>query len=223
MADDGSGLPERVVTRGGTRFRRAALLFIPAMGGLLALVLCTLFGVLPLRLYLSGQDFKLSSNGQGLTADGLSLYPTQVRMKFDGQTYGVADAVIKRAELPHGLCISMTLKFPVVGRWTVQIHTSGKTIAHDLTLGAVNLNALTATLSGRSKDGKALAANGANVDPVALGPSVPGGAGLFGVNSPGVNHLQRIEATGKSAVIAGTVNLRGVTINLHRGTKGSCF
>jgi hypothetical protein len=220
---DSSDAHAAAVTRGGTRFRRAGLLFIPAMVGVLALVLGTLFGVLPLNLYLTGQDFKLSSNGEGLTADGLTAYPTQVRMKFDGKTYGVANAVIKRADLPKGLCISLTLKVPVLGRWTVQIHTSGDTVAHDLTLGAVNLNALTATLRGSSTNGKPLAANGSNVNPLQLGPSVAGGAGLFGVSSPGANQLVKVEASGKSAVIAGKVNLRGVTVNVHRGTKGSCF
>lgn len=200
-----------VVARGGTRFRRAGLLFLPAMLGVLLLTLATLFGILPLNLYLTGQDFRLTSNGKVLIAQGLTLHGGQVQMKFDGKEYQVSLATIDKAELPDGLCISLTLKFPVIGEWTVRIQTDGDTVAKNLTLGSVSLGASTATLEGTIKN------------PVSLGPSVRGGDGLFGVSS-GKAKLTDVKAAGKSAAIKGTVNLRGIAIpRIHHGTKGSCY
>lgn len=199
-----------VVARGGTRYRRSALLFLPAMVGVLLLTLGTLFGVLPLNLYLSGQDFVLTSNGDVLVADGLTLHGGQVQMKFDGQQFPVSLATIDKAELAHGLCISLTLKFPVVGTWTVRIQTDGDTVAKNVTLGSISLSARSATLQGTVQN------------PVSLGPSVRGGDGLFGIGT-GRATLTDVRMSGKSAVIKGTVNLRGIAIpRIHRGTKGSC-
>ena len=199
-----------VVTRGGTRFRRSALLFLPAMLGVLLLTLGTLFGVIPLNLYLSGQDFKLSSNGGPLVATGLKLNADNVQMKFDGKTFRVSDASIQHADLKKGLCISLTLKLPVVGTWTLTIKTDGDTEANDLTLGAVDLSAGMSTLRGT------------NANPVNLGV-IKTSDGQFGVTAPSAT-LQKVVATGKSAKILGTVDLRGIGIpRLHRGSKGSCF
>jgi hypothetical protein len=203
--------PAKVVSRGGTRFRRAGLLFIPAMIGVLVLTLATLFGILPLNLYLTGQDFKLSSNGGELVAKGLTLHGDQVQMKFHGKRYPIASATIDEAELKKGLCLSLTLDLPIVGKWTVRIQTDGDTLANDLTLGAVNLDGSPATLQG------------SKAHPVSLGPSVRGGAGLFGVDANKAV-LRDVKASGKSAKILGTVNLRGIAIpRIHKGTKGSCY
>lgn len=227
QSSDASAAPVAGVTRGGTRLRRSGLLFLPAMGGVLVLTLALIFGLIPLNLAVSGQDFKITSNGQRLTTpQGMTLYPARITMK-DGKPVGVVVAGIPTATLAKGLCISLVLTFPVIGTWTIGIRTHHQTTAHDLVLDSSGLNADTTSLVPTTTDGRPPRADGKNVvTPVALGPSVNGGAGRFGVNSGGENSISNLRASAQGAIIAGTVNLKIPSISIHhgRGVKnGECY
>ena len=227
MSEQGSEAPAAGVTRGGTRYRRSALLFIPAMVAVGALTLGLIFGVIPLNLAVYGQDFKITSNGQPLiTPKGMTLYPAQVTMK-DGKLVGVVVGGLPTVELPKGMCLSLALRFPVIGTWTIRIKTTGRTTVHDMVLDASGLNAGSTSLVPATTDGKAPRKDASNVKtPVLLGPSVSGGAGRFGVNSGGANSINALQASANGAIIAGTAHLGIPHISIHHGRgvqNGECY
>ncbi|KAA0023822.1 DUF6230 family protein [Antrihabitans cavernicola] len=223
-----------VATRGGTRWRRTGMLFLPALLVVGLLAVGSLFGVLPLRLSVVGQDFKISSNGSAIkTPAGLAFYPSQISMK-DGTDKAILLAGLPEAQLPKGMCISLVLTFPVVGSNTIRLKTTGNTVAKEMTLSATALEANDATLIPSTKDGKPLAPDGSNIAyPVSIGKNAAdlnglpkGPEGTFGVDAPGSGQMSNLQASAQGAVISGTAALNGLGVKLGHGRgvdHGECF
>lgn len=216
-----------VIRRGGTRWRRSALVLVPALVAMGVLVVATVRGPIPLNLVVSGQDLKLTSNGGVVELpDGLTLYPSTIRMKNDGETRGVVIAGLPEAVLTEGLCISLVVKLPVVGTYTIRLHTSGETTAREMTLDASGLQTASTTLRPILEDGELRL-------PIAIGKQARDMAGAeaapedrFGVEAPGAGELSGLRASAQGAVISGTVKLAGVSANLRPGSgvgSGECF
>lgn len=233
-ADVGSA-PE---VRGGTSWRRTAVLLVPALIAAGVLVVATVHGPLPLNLVVSGQDLKLTSNGGVVKLPrGMTLYPSTIRMKNGGETRGVMIAGLPEAVLTKGLCISLVVSFPAVGAYTVALHTSGETTAKQMTLDASGLEAGVTDLVPRTTDGKAgngkTGAESNLLIPVTIGEdasALSGGAGntagLFGIDAPGNGSLTALRASAQGAIIAGTVKLAGLSVRVHRGSgvsSGECY
>jgi hypothetical protein len=224
--------PPRAI-RGGTRWRRSGILFIPAIVALAVLAIAVLQGVLALNLVVSGQDFKITSNGARVdTPRGLTMYPSTIRMKNGGQTRGIVIAGLPEADLTKGMCISLVLTFPVAGTYTVQLHTSGRTVAKDMTIDASGLDAGVTDLVPRTTDGRA--GNGANVVlPVSIGKNAAdldgvknGPQGRFAIEAPGNGSLTGLRADAEGAIIAGTAKLSGLSVHIHHGrgtSNGECY
>lgn len=216
--------------RGGTRWRRTALVLVPALIGVAVLVVATLRGPIPLNLVVSGQDMKLTSNG-GLVElpQGLTLYPSTIEMKNGGETRGVVIAGLPEAVLTKGLCLSLVITLPGLGANTIRLHTSGETTAREMTLDAAGIRTSGATLMPTLTDGDA----GELLLPITLGkdardlagtPDVP--AGRFGVEAPGAGSLTGLQASAQGAVISGSVKLDGLSVRLDRGSgidAGECY
>ncbi|MGI8679654.1 MAG: DUF6230 family protein [Jatrophihabitans sp.] len=221
--------PAQAAAHGGTRWRRTGVLFIPAIVVLLAMAIATFLGVLPLNIAVSGQDFKITSNGAPIRVPkGLTLYQSTVQMKNGGDTRGVVIAGLPEAILDKGMCLSVVLTFPVVGTYTIQLHTSGKTTVKDMTLDGSSLTSGTANLVPRTSDGKP--GNGKNLlAPVVLGEDasdIGGPPGRFAVNAPGSGSLDNLRASAQGAIIAGTADLAGLRVYVHHGrgpSNGECF
>lgn len=222
----------QAVTRGGAKWRRSAMLFIPAMLGVGILAVATLQGFLPLNLAVIGQDLKLSTQGDLIAPQGLSVYPSDIRMK-DGSQAPIVLAGIPEASIPDGLCLSLVLTFPLIGSNTIRIST-GETHVNDMTVSAASLAAGTATLYSKTTDGEIPAGDGSNVEsPVILNKDASELAGLsggqpgtFGLESGGSGTVTRLNAAAKGAVIAGTakLNLRSIKIGHGSGTEnGECY
>lgn len=220
---DGS-VPTADPPRGGTRWRRTLAVLAPSLVVAVVLIVGTLRGPIPINLTISGQDIKLSSNGGAVELPrGLTLYPSTVQMKNDGETRGVMIAGLPEAVLTKGLCISLVLTFPAVGSYTIRLHTSGRTTAHQMTLDAAGINAGLATL----------AAGDGGKDPVALGHSAldflgetSDAHGRFGVSAPGAGSLRALQANAQGAIIAGTVDLNGLKVKVNKGSgvaNGECY
>ena len=211
--------------RGGTRWRRTGVVLLPSLAVAVALVIATLRGPIPLNLVVSGQDMKLSSNGAVVQVpQGLTLYPSSIRMKNDGETRGVMIAGLPEAVLTKGLCISLVLSFPG-GAWTVRLHTSGRTTARQMTLDARGIEVGEARLAPGKSGDKDL--------PITLGT---GGGDLlgigaeaaqrFGVTAAGAGTLAGLRADAQGAIISGSVNLRGLSVKVNRGRgigNGECW
>ncbi|MGQ0467026.1 MAG: DUF6230 family protein [Sporichthyaceae bacterium] len=208
---------DEALPRGGTRWRRTAVVAVPALGVAVGLIVATLHGPIPLNLVVSGQDMKLSSNGGPVQVpQGLRLYPSTVEMKNGGETRGVMIAGLPEAVLTKGLCISLVLSFPATGTWTVRLHTSGKTTARQMTLDAAGIQVGEARLTPGKKE------------PILIGPGAEDlvAAGVFGVSAAGPGTLDGLRADAQGAVISGSVNLRGLTATVNRGrgiANGECW
>jgi hypothetical protein len=216
--------PSLDMPRGGTRWRRTGAVLGPSLVAAVALIVATLRGPIPINLTISGQDIKLSSNGGAVELpQGLTLYPSTVQMKYGGETRGVMIAGLPEAVLTKGLCISLVLSFPGFGTYTVRLHTSGRTTAHQMTLDAAGLNAGLATL----------AAGAGGKDPIELGPPARGAFGptsdahgRFGIAAPGAGSLRALQANAQGAIIAGTVDLNGLKVKVNKGSgvrNGECY
>lgn len=223
-----------VPRRGAIRIRRSLLLLIPT--GLAALILAigTLMGYVPLNLAFSGQNVKLTSNGKPAYAPkGLSGYPNTLRMKNGGPIVGSKWLTIPEADLPEGVCISLVVKLPIVGEWTVQIATHGDTVVKDMTLKASDVHVGEATLRASTTDGKAPKKDQSNVEAnVVIGVSadeIGGGsdhAGGFGLTAPGAATLNKLQVSAQGGTVAGTAKLSrpGVSIGHGHGTEHSeCY
>ncbi|MGQ0625630.1 MAG: DUF6230 family protein [Sporichthyaceae bacterium] len=208
----------REVPRGGTRWRRTALVLVPGLIAAAGLILSTLRGGIPINLVVVGQDLKLTSNG-GLVElpRGITLTPSTIRMKNAGATRGVVIAALPEAILTKGLCISLVLTFPGVGAYTVRLHTDGRTTAKDMTMDAAGIQVGSARLSAASS----------GADPILIGPGSGSLTGdRFGVVAPGAGTLTALAADAQGAVIAGTVDLKGLSVDLSKGDgldAGECY
>jgi hypothetical protein len=196
----------------------------PSLVAAVVRIVATLRGPIPLKLAISGQDIKLSSNGGPVELPrGLTLYPSTIQMKYGGDTRGVMIAGLPEAVLTKGLCISLVLDFPGFGTYTVRLHTSGRTTAHQMTLNAAGINAALATLSA-GNNGK---------DPVELGHRAldsfgptSDAHGRFGIDAPGAGSLRALQANAQGAIIAGTVDLNGLKVKVNHGSgvrNGECY
>lgn len=215
----------RGAARGKTRWRQVAYLGVPAAVIFGALALGTLEGVVPARLALYDIDVRLS--GTLSAPQGLQAYTGHTHLK-NGTDRGALIATIPQADLPNGACLSLSSKLPILGRWTVQIHSGSKVQITDATLDASALLSSNLILNPTTTDGQAPASDGSNVrDPVALGkdsgdmPLTKGKPGEgFGLDVRGPVQGENLDASAHGAVIAGTLTLGVPTISLHSGTSG---
>ena len=219
--------PAPPVPRGGTRWRRTALVLAPALVAMAVLVIATVRGPIPLNLVVTGQDLKLTSNGGKVELpDGLTLYPSTIQMKNGGETRGVVIAGLPEAVLTKGLCISLVVKFPVVGEDTIRLHTSGETTAKKMTLDAAGLQTDSTTLRPILEDGKLLFPIAIGKDAQQIAGAEEDAAGRFGIEAPGAGEISGLQASAQGAVISGTVKLDGVSVKMHPGSgveNGECY
>jgi hypothetical protein len=219
--------PAPSVARGGTRWRRTAVVGVPALVAMGVLVVATVRGPIPLNLVVSGQDLKLTSNGGVVELpDGLTLYPSTIRMKNGGETRGVVIAGLPEAVLTKGLCISLVVKFPVVGTYTIRLHTSGETTAKEMKLDASGLQTGSTTLSASYADGQLRLPIAIGKDARQMAGAEEAPTGRFGIEAPGQGGLKALQASAPGAIISGTVKLEGVSAKLRPGSgveSGECY
>lgn len=206
-------------TKGGTRWRRAGLLFLPAMLGVFILAGMTLFGVLPINLSVNGQQLKLTSNnGQATAPQGVDAYADVQQMKNNGPVDPALRATIPELRVPDGICLSLVLTFPFVGTNTIHIETTGETVAKDVTASAASFQAGQTELA-TDRDHAVLVAADAGM--------YGGRPGLFGLGVPTNVAITNLQATATGARIAGTLNIGGLRIpKLGRGDgveNGECY
>lgn len=218
--------PAPAVIRGGTRWRRTALVLAPALVAMVVLVVATVRGPIPLNLVVSGQDLKLTSNGGVVELpNGITLYPSTIRMKNGGDTRGVVIAGLPKAVLTKGLCLSLVVKFPVVGEYTIRLHTSGETTAKEMRLDQASLVTESTTLSA-FHDGEVLLPIEIGKDARQMAGAEDAPAGRFGIEAPGEGSIRALQASAQGAIISGTVKLDGISVKMHPGSgveNGECY
>ena len=213
--------------RGRLRWRRAVPLFLPAGLGMLLMAAFLFIGWMPLNLAIKGQDVKLTSNGRsGSAPGGLLAYADLTQMKNGGDKVPTLIAQIPEAKL-NGLCMSMNLTFPVIGSWTVQLHSTKEVVIHNLRAAAADAHLVNAVLAAETDDGKPVNKDSSNlVSGVELNKDaatidgVDGGVGIMGVEGHGPLTFSELQANAKSAGLYGRATLTGLGIPKFGHGKG---
>jgi hypothetical protein len=198
---------------GRVRWRRFALIFVPAAGVTALLLGLTANGALASSFSISGQQFQVSADS--LTGTGFQQFGT-VDYTAGKTPVVVAESEIGSATITN-LCQSVVTDIPVLGDYTLKITAGGSgdspVTASSLIIDANQLSGSTATFNNINIGQDASTLNDVSGVPV-------GTAGTFGQQATGVS-ITDLEQTAYSTS-AGTFTLPGFSLSLSSG-DGSCF
>jgi hypothetical protein len=198
---------------GRVRWRRFALLFVPAVGVTGLLLGLTAEGALAASFSISGQQFQVSANS--LTGTGFQQFGT-VDEEVGNKPVAVAESEIGSAHITN-LCQSVVANFPLgLGTYTLRITAGGGSTpvsASSLIIDANQLSGSTATF-----DNIHIGQDASTLNAV---PGVPdGAAGTFGQQASGIS-ISGLRQTAYSTS-AGTFTLPGFGLSLSAGAN-PCF
>ncbi len=201
---------------GGTRWRRFGLAAIPAFVAIAALGGMSLLGILPLNLSIAGQPFKLAAHGSATVPQGLDAYASSAPAEPGGPAVPALHARIPEAEIADGVCLSFTLRFPIVGAYTLRVDTTGRTVVKDLRAAATSLQLGNASVDAATSDGRPPAPDGSNVaEPALIGRDAAaygGTSGMLGVSAPGKTVVGDLQASAVGARLDGTLRINGMRL-----------
>jgi hypothetical protein len=212
-SDSNQPTGEGARTQGRVRWRRFALLFVPAVGVTGLLLGLTAEGALASSFSISGQQFQVSANS--LTGTGFQQFGT-VDEEVGNKPVAVAESEIGTAHITN-LCQSVVANFPLgLGTYTLRITAgTGSTpvSASSLIIDANQLSGSTATFNNINIGQDASTLNAI--------PGVPdGAAGTFGQQASGIS-ITNLRQTALSTS-AGTFTLPGFGLSLSAGAN-PCF
>ncbi|MGW4650509.1 DUF6230 family protein [Kitasatospora sp. NPDC004289] len=218
-------------SRGVTRWRRSALIAVPATAAIAAMTLAMAQGVLAANLSLTSVPFTLSSNTVA-ASKGLGAVMTTVTA---GSPTAAAEVGLPKAGL-DGICIHavQSVNLPVVGTigtWSMNISSpaaatplttaqlaAGQGIqANNLILDAQSVKGATATLNATAATPNQIgaAADSANIKGTGI---TDGTAGQFGLDATGgQTDILGLKANANGATIGGAITLPNLAINLANG------
>ncbi|MFI8512920.1 DUF6230 family protein [Streptomyces sp. NPDC085460] len=217
--------------RGGTRWKRFAVVMVPSMAATAAIGVGLAQGALAASFSISGQEFKVRADS--LVGEGFVQYGSVASGKtLEGEPFAAPVAVsgFHTAKI-YGMCQSVvTPKIPFVGDVTLQLNAgtdSKKPVeASGLYLDVSDLKAdaefgnidigIAAGVADKGPDGKTV---------------LPGRPGIQSNTKANLNGFaQRAETAKLSnvrqkawATTAATFKLPNLSLSLHRGTSAECF
>ncbi|PPK61461.1 DUF6230 family protein [Actinokineospora auranticolor] len=195
-------------SRGGTRWGRATLVALPAVGAIAALAVAMAQGVLAASFAVSGVPITLTS--QSLSAEGFA------GTVYNAGDQGVLYAGIGDAQL-SGLCANVVTDVPIVGQLTFKI-TAGDTDPATKELRAGNLLLDARKLTG---DGTFHGLDlGVASNALTKGPAeVRKQAGNFGLQADAAD-IGALRADALSAQVAGDFQLENLDLSVSSGAHG---
>ncbi|MFF3269644.1 DUF6230 family protein [Streptomyces chrestomyceticus] len=210
------------LARGGTRWKRFAVVMVPSVAATAAIGVAIAQGALAASFSVSGQQFKVTASE--LDGDGFVQYGALDKGK-NGQ-HPVAVVGLNSAEITN-LCQSVVVPVPVFGDVTMQLKAGGdggpKVLAKKLYIDADDLQT-NATFTNVDI--------GVSVDDTGAGGKTPGpakpGEGGRGAYLPGSFAQQAEHVLFKDvkqrawATTAGTFQLSGLHMSVSRG-KNECY
>jgi hypothetical protein len=202
----GTGAPGRV------RWRRFAIVFVPAAGVTALLLGLTANGALASSFSISGQQFKVSADS--LTGTGFQQFGA-LDHTAGNTPVPVAESEIGSADLTN-LCQSVATNLGPLGTWTLKITAGqGSTPVHadSLIIDANQLSGSTATFHNINIGQDASTLNAVSGVPT-------GQAGTFGQQASDVS-ISNLHQTAYSTS-AGTFTLPGFSLSLST-TNHECF
>jgi hypothetical protein len=204
--------------RGGTRWRRFAVVMVPSVAATAAIGVALAQGALAASFSVSGQQFKVTADD--LRGTGFEQYGS-VDVKHDGEYVPVAVSAFTDATIT-GLCQSVVVPTPI-GDVTLRLEAGngGKKVkAHNLYIDLDQLDA-----DAVFKNINIGVANDAAGQP---GPGMspgdaakPGAKGSFAQTATSA-HLTDVKQTAW-ATSAGTFKLSGLSLRLHLDGGHECY
>lgn len=203
--------------RGGTRWRRFAVVMVPSVAATAAIGVAIAQGALAASFSVSGQQFKVRADT--LHGEGFEQYGA-LDVKQDGKYVPVAVSAFTDATI-HGLCQSVVIPTPI-GDVTLRLEAgnNGKTVsAHNLYIDLDQLDA-----NAVFHDINIGVAAGAKGQP---GPGIKDkdatDPGSFAQTAQSAD-LDNVQQTAW-ATSAGTFTLSGLSLKVHMGSgsKVECF
>ncbi|AYV31227.1 hypothetical protein EES41_31315 [Streptomyces sp. ADI95-16] len=195
---------------GGVRWRRFALLAVPAIAVTAGLGIALAQGALAASFAVSGQQFKVSASS--LEGEGFAQYGS-VDVNARDELIPVAVTAIREAKL-HDLCQSVVTTLPVIGDISLNLTAGGKTPVE-----ASNLFVDATQLSGDAVFSNIEIARDAST--LDKGPAeAQGMQDLFAQQADTVS-ITGLHQTAW-ATNAGTFKLSGLSMNISKGKK-ECF
>ncbi|WP_409238820.1 DUF6230 family protein [Streptomyces sp. PA5.6] len=207
------------VARGGTRWKRFAVVMVPSVAATAAIGVALSQGALAASFSVSGQSFKVSADK--LDGHGMVQYGgVDVGVDMEGKkaAHPVSVSAFKKAKITN-MCQSVVTHIPVLGDVTLQLNAGGgkKPVeAKNLYIDVAQLDA-----DAEFRDINIGVAAGSSTK----GPGMKGGKEQANPNGFAQEAdraiLKDIEQTAW-ATSAGTFKLSGLNMKLHKGKK-ECF
>ncbi|WP_282693233.1 DUF6230 family protein [Streptomyces sp. CC208A] len=216
--------------RGGTRWKRFAVVMVPSVAATAAIGVGLAQGALAASFSISGQEFKVKA--ESLVGEGFVQYGSVASGKtLEGEAFATPVAVsgFDKAWITKMCQSVVTPKVPFIGDVTLQLNAgteSGKPVyAEDIYL---DVSALKADAEFGNID-IGVAAGSADKD--AAGNPMPGRPGIqpnTKANPHGfAQRAEKAKLTGVQqkawATTAATFKLPNLSLSLHRGTSAECF
>ncbi|MFJ9848224.1 DUF6230 family protein [Streptomyces sp. NPDC101150] len=195
---------------GRTHWKRAAVLLMPGVACMGAVVIALAQGAMAASFAVSGKNFKVSADE--ITGQGISSFPSSLGSK-DGKGHAVLLAGIKSGTA-KGVCLSMKQRLPLVGEVSLLVRSGGERAIKGENL-VVNADALTSS-GGRVTGVQA----GRDAATLTAAPGVSGPPGLFGVQAS--TALARDVRSTAWASNGGSLTLDKVEIELSDSGK-ECY
>ncbi|RKE22382.1 cholesterol esterase [Streptomyces sp. TLI_171] len=217
--------------RGVTRWRRSALVALPATAVVAAMTVAMAQGVLAANLSLTSVPFTLSSNTVA-APKGIGAVLTTITA---GNSTAAAEVGLPKAGL-DGICIHavQSVNLPVIGTigtWSLNITSPAATTplttaqlaagqglqANNLILDAQAVKGASATLNATAATPNQIgaAADSANIKGAGI---TDGTAGQFGLDATGgETDITGLRANANGATIGGAITLPNLAINLANG------
>ncbi|MGW0732795.1 DUF6230 family protein [Streptomyces sp. NPDC002851] len=207
------------VARGGTRWKRFAVVMVPSVAATAAIGVALSQGALAASFSVSGQSFKVAADkldGKGMVQYG----GVDVGVDMNGKkaSHPVSVSAFKSAQIT-GMCQSVVTHVPVLGDVTLQLNAGG----NGKPVEAENLYIDVAQL-----DADAVFKNiniGVAAGKSTKGPGMKGGNEQANPNGFAQEADQAVLTDIKQtawATSAGTFKLSGLSMKLHKGKK-ECF
>lgn len=158
---------------GRTHWKRAAVMLVPGVACVGAVVIALAQGAMAASFAVSGKNFKVSADR--ITGRGISSFPSSLGGK-DGKGHAVLLAGIASGTA-QGVCLSMKQRLPLVGEVSLIVRSGGERAVKGENL-VVDADALTSS-GGRVTGVQA----GRDASTLTAAPGVSGPQGLFGVQA----------------------------------------
>jgi len=210
--------------RGGTRWKRFAVVMVPSVAATACIGVALAQGALAASFSVSGQSFKVTAdqlNGKGFSQYG--AIDTGYTLSGDQAMHPVAVSAFNTAEITKMCQSVVTPNIPIIGSVTLRLEAGGggtPVKAENLYIDVENLEA-NAVFHGIDIG---VAAGSFNKGPKVKSDEITGKKANpygFGQQADSVE-LSKVKQTAW-ATTAGTFELSGLSMKLSKGTDAECY